>query len=65
MKTLALTSPDLLISFKSHYQDCLHTFVECIELIKPSIKNLHSMGKNKLSPLFLASILPNASVRQE
>lgn len=55
MKTLTLTSPDLLISFKSLWsfsQDCLHTFVECIELIKQSIENQQSMGKIKLNPPF-------------
>lgn len=60
-----MTSPDLLISFKSLWslnQDCLHTFIECIELIKPSIKKQQSMGKIKLNPPFLASILSNASV---
>lgn len=34
MKTLTWTSPDLLISFKSLWslnQDCLHTFIECID----------------------------------
>lgn len=65
MKTLTLTSPDLLISFKSLwslYQDCLHTFTECIEWIKPSIKNQHSMAKIKLSPPPLAPVLSNASL---
>lgn len=65
MKTLTLTSPDLLVSFKSLWslnQDCLHTFIECIEWIKPSIKNQQSMGKIKLNPPFSASILSNASV---
>lgn len=34
MKTLTWSSPDLLVSFKSLWslnQDCLHTFIECIE----------------------------------
>lgn len=52
MKTLSLANLDLLISSQSLCQDCLHTSIECIDLIEPSIKNLQSMGKMKLSPPF-------------